>query len=157
MDLGGVNGIAHIVALPIRHMDDQALGLAQLLADQLHDVDVAHLVVAAHVVHLADPALMDDQVDGPAVILHIQPVPDVEALAVHGQGLVVEGVGDHQGDQLLGEVIGPVVVGAAADGNRQTIGPVIRLHQQVGGSLGAGVGAGGVDRRLLGKEQVGPV
>ena len=50
-----------------------------------------------------------------AVILHIQPVPDVQALAVHRQGLVVQGVGDHQGDQLLGEVVGPVVVGAAAE------------------------------------------
>ena len=31
------------------------------------------------------------------------------ALAVDGQGLVGERVGDHQGNQLLGEVIGAVV------------------------------------------------
>ena len=59
------------------HMDDEALGLAQLLADELHDVDVAHLVVAADVVNLTDTALVDDQVDGLAVIFYIQPVADI--------------------------------------------------------------------------------
>ena len=113
VNFGGVDGIAHVVALAVRDVDDEALRLAQLLTDELYNVDVPHLVVAAHVVHLAHAALADNEVDGPAVVLYIQPVPDVQALAVHRQGLVRQGVGDHQRDQLLWEVIGPVVVGAA--------------------------------------------
>ena len=157
MDFGGVDGVTHIVALAVRDVGDEALRLAQFLADELHDVDIPHLVVAAHVIHLAHAPLTDDEVDGPAVVLHIQPIPNVQALAVHRQGLVRQGVGDHQGDQLLGEVIGPVVVGAAGDGHGQAVGPVIGQHQQVGPRLGGGVGAAGVDGGLLGEEQVRPV
>ena len=113
--------------------------------------------MSAHIVHLAHAALVNDQVDGPAVVLHIQPVAHVQALAVHRQRLVVQRVGDHQRDQLLREVIRAVVVRAAGDGHRQSEGPVIGQHQQVRARLGGRVGAGGVDRRLLGKEQVGSV
>ena len=157
VDLGGVDGVAHIVALAVGDVGDQALRLAQLLADQPHDVDIPHLVVAADVVYLAHPSAADDEVDGLAVILHIQPVPDVQALAVHRQRLVVQRVGDHQRDQLLREVIRAVVVGAAAHRDRQAVGAVICQHQQVSAGLGAAVRAGGVDGRLLGEKQVGTV
>ena len=100
---------------------------------------------------------MDDQVDGLAVILHIQPVPHVLSLAVHRQGLVVQGVGDHQGDQLLREVVGTVVVAAAAYRAGEAEGPVIRHDQQVRAGFAGGVGGGGVDRGLFGEEQVRPV
>ena len=157
MDLGGVNGVAHVVALAVSHMSDQALGLTQLGADQLDDIDVLHLIVAADVVDLALAALTHDQVDGLAVVLDIKPVANVEALAVDGEGLVMESVDDHERDQLLREVIGAVVVGTAADRHGQSVGPVIGQDQQVRGGLGAAVGAAGVDGGLLGEEEVGPV
>ena len=157
MDLGGVDRVAHVMTLAVGDKGDQALGLAELLADQLNDVDVRHLVVTADIIDLADPALADDQVDRLAVILDIEPVAHILALAVDGQGLVGERVGDHQGNQLLGEVIGTVVVGAARDCHRQSVGAVIREHEQVGARLGRAVGAAGMDGCLLGKEQVGTV
>lgn len=157
VNLGGVDGVAHIVTLAVGNMDDEAFGLAQCLADELDDVDVLHLVVAAHIVDLTHTTLADDQVDGTAVILHIQPVTNVQTLAIDGQGLVVQGVGDHQGNQLLREVIGAVVVGAAADGHGQAVGAVIGHDQQVSTSLGGGVGAGGMNGGLLGEEEVGAV
>ena len=91
-------------------MSDKALGLAQLLADELYDVDVLHLVVAAYVVDLAYSALMDDKVDSAAVILNVQPVADIQTLAVYGERLVSKHICYHKGYQLLGEVIGTVVV-----------------------------------------------
>ena len=157
MNFGGVDGVAHVVALAVGDVGDEALRLAQLLADELHDVDVPHLVVAAHVIHLTHTALADNEVDGPAVVLYIQPVPDVQPLAVHRQRLVHQGVGDHQGDQLLGEMVGAVVVGAAGDSHGQAVSPMIGQHQQVGPRLGGGVRAAGVDGCLLSEEQVGPV
>ena len=77
------------MTLPVGDIGDQALGFPQGLADDLDDIDVAHLVMAANVVDLAHPALMDNQVNGFAVILHIQPVPDVFSLSIDRQRLVV--------------------------------------------------------------------
>src|SRR5699024_1425658 len=67
---------------------------------------------------------------------------------------VVEGVGDHQRDQLLREMVGTIVVGAAADGYRQSVGSVVSQHQQVGSGLGRAVGAAGMDGSLLREEQI---
>ena len=157
VDLGGVDGVAHIVSLAVGDVGDEALRLAQLLADQLHDVDVPHLVVTADVVDLAHPAITEDEVDGLAVILHIQPVADIQPLAVHRQWLVIQRIGDHQWDQLLREVIRTVVVGAAAHRDGQAVGAVVRQHQQIRACLGRAVRTGGVDGCLLGKEQVGTI
>ena len=131
VNLGGIDGVAHIVSLAVGDVGDQTLRLAQLLADQSYDVDVPHLIVAADVVDLAHPSVADDEVDGLAVILHIQPVPDVQSFAVHRQWLVIQRVGDHQRDQLLREVIRAVVVGAAAHRDGQAVGAVVGQHQQI--------------------------
>ena len=77
MDLGRVDGVTHVVALAVGNMGDQAFRLAQLLTDELDDIDVLHLVVAADVVNLTDTSFVDDQVDGLAVVLYIQPVADI--------------------------------------------------------------------------------
>lgn len=155
--LCGVDSIAHVVTLAVGDMGDEALRLAERLADYLYDVDVLHLVVTADVVHLADSTLVDDQIDSTAVILNVQPVADIQTLAVNGERLVVQRVGYHQRNELLGEVVRTIVVGAPGYSHRQTEGPVVSLYQQVCARLGSGIRAGGVDRGLLGEEQVGSV
>ena len=50
---------------------DQRFRLVQLPADQLHDVDVTHLVMSTNVVDFTSPALVDDEINRLAMILHI--------------------------------------------------------------------------------------
>ncbi len=111
----------------------------------------------ADVVDLAHASFVDHQVDGFAVVLHIQPVADIFSCAVDRQGPVVQGVGDHQRDQLLRKMIRPVIIGAAADGHRQPIGPVVGQYQKIRSRLAGGVGTGGVDGCFFCKEQIRPV
>ena len=80
LDLGGVDAVTAVMAQTVSHMLDQVLADAlvlqtvmQLADDGLDDEDVGALVVAAHVVHLADLAAVGHHVDGLAVVLHIQP------------------------------------------------------------------------------------
>ena len=54
-------------------------------------------------------------------------------------------------------MIRTVVVGAAGNGHRQTVGTVISQNQQICTGFGAAVRRAGVDRCLLGEEQVGTV
>ena len=157
VDLGGVDGVAQVVTLAVGDVGDEAFGLAEPVADEADDLDVLHLVMAADVVDLAHAAVAHDQVHGLAVVLDIEPVPHVETGAVDGQGFVVQGVDDHEGDELLGEVVGAVVIGAAGDADREAVGAVVGQDQQVRRGFGGGVGAGGVDGRLLGEEEIGPV
>ena len=72
------DAVAAIVARAVGDVADEVLGdglvargLAHLLDDGAHDVDVGALVVATHVVHLAQTAARKHHVDGLAVVVHI--------------------------------------------------------------------------------------
>ena len=113
--------------------------------------------MAADVVNLADAAVVNDKVDGAAVVLHVQPVADVLAITVDRQRLVVQHVRNHERNQLFREMIRAVVVRAARDCHRHTKRAVVRLHEQVSTCLARRVRAGGVNRCFLGEKQVGTV
>ena len=128
VDLGGVDSVAHIVSLSVGNVGDKALGLAELFADELNDVDICHFVMTADVIHLAYPSLMDNEIYRLAVILNVEPISYVLALSVHGKRLVVKRVRDHKRNELFGEMIRSVVIRATADRHGQTEGAVIRKH-----------------------------
>ena len=64
--------------------------------------------------------------DAGAVVLDVEPVAHVAAVAVDRQRLALERVEDHQRDQLLGELVRAVVVRAVGDQRRQAVGLVSR-------------------------------
>ena len=76
-------------------MGNQALRLAQFLADDFHNLDVLLLVMAADIVDLTNAALVDNQVDGLAMVFNIEPVADIQALAVNRQRLISQSIGNH--------------------------------------------------------------
>ena len=91
-------------------------------AERLDDLEVRPLVRAADVVGLADAAALEDGDDAPRSGRHVQPVADLPPVAVDRQRLALQRVADHQRDQLLRELVGPVVVRAAGDERRQPVG-----------------------------------
>ena len=124
------------------------LGIAEkavhCLDDDLYEVDVLPLVEAADVVCVGDLSLMEDEVDGTCVVFHKQPVADVLALSVYGQRLAVADVVDEEGDQLLGELVGTVVVGAVGDDRRHSVCVVVCAHEVVAAGLGCRIWGMGV-------------
>ena len=87
--------------------------------------------MTADVIHLAYSSVMDYEVYSFTMILYVEPIAHVLALSVYGEGLIVERISDHKRNELFGEVIGAVVVRAAADGNGKSEGAVICKHQKV--------------------------
>ena len=154
VDLRRVDGVAAVVALAVSDVLDEVFGLAELLEDGLDDVDVGTLIVAADVVDLADAALLQDQVDGMAVILDVEPVADVLAVAVDRQLLVGQRVDDHQRDELLREVVRAVVIRAARDRRRDLVGAMVGHDEQVSAGLRSRIRARRLEIRLFREEQV---
>ena len=54
-------------------------------------------------------------------------------------------------------MIGSIIIGAAADGHRQAIGPMIGQDQEIGRRLGGTVRARCMNRRRFRKEQIWPI
>lgn len=75
--------------------------------------------MSAHIIGFEKPALFLYHVDGLGMILHIQPVTYVFAVAVYGKLLSVEGVVDDQRNQLFRELVRAVIVRAVRDIRRE--------------------------------------
>lgn len=118
LELAGVYGVAHVVPEAVGDVCDEfvavAFGIAEetvnCLDDDLDDVDVFPFVEATNVIGLGYFAFMEDGVDGTGVVNDIKPVTHVLTLAVDRQRLAVTDVIDEQRYQLLGELIGTVIV-----------------------------------------------
>ena len=125
------------------HVGDEVHILAFLSAQQaiygvdkhLDDVDVLPLIEATDIISACYLTFVENKVDGTGMIDDIEPVAHVLALAIDGQRLAVTDVVDEQRYQLLGELIGAVVVRAVGDDNGHAIGIVEGTHEVVGRSL----------------------
>ena len=132
------------MAQTIRHVGDEVHVLAFRTAEEpvdgldhdLDDVDVLPFVEAADVVRLGNLSVMENHVDGTGVVFYKEPVANVFALAVNRERLLVADVVDEQRNQLFGELVRTVVVGAVRHDRRHAVGVVERAHKVVGARLG---------------------
>ena len=147
LELGGVDGVAGIVAQTIRHVGDEvhvlvfraAEQLIYSLDDDLDDVDVLPFVEAADVVRLGNFAVMENHVDGAGMVFHEEPVAHVLALAIDRERLLVADVVDEQRNKLFGELVRAVVVATVRYDSRHAVGVVERANKVVGTGLGSGI------------------
>ena len=150
-EFGRVDRVAAVVAGAVAHPVEVVLRAAEGLQDLAQDGDVVQLAVGADQVGLADAALGQDGPDGGAVVLGVDPVADVPAVAVELGAHAVDEVRDLARDELLNVLVGAVVVGAVGDGGSQAEGAGPGAHQQVRARLGGAVRGARAVGRLLGE------
>ena len=124
-------------------------------ADGGDHVDVGHLAVAADVVGFAGSAFFQHQGDGLAVVADVEPVADVESVAIDRERLAVERIEDDERDQLFRKLKWAVIVGAIGGERRQSVGVLVGAHQVIAAGLGGGVGTVGLVGVGLGEGRVG--
>ena len=115
LELGGVDGVAAVVAGAVGDPVEVLGVAAHRLQDHAQDRDVVLLAVGADEVGLPHAALGEDVPDGRGVVLGVDPVADVLAAAVELGAHAVDDVRDLPGDELLHVLVGAVVVGAVGD------------------------------------------
>src|SRR5207253_1401392 len=80
LDFGGIDRVAPIMARPVFHELDKGPGFSQRLQDRLDNLEVWAIVAGPDVVDL--PCLPPEEhgKDGPAVVIHVNPVADIAAI-----------------------------------------------------------------------------
>lgn len=151
LQLRAVDGVAAVVAGAVGDPVEVLGALSHGLQDHAQDGDVVLLAVGADEVGLPHAALGEDGPDGGAVVLGVDPVADVLALAVELGAHAVDDVGDLPGDELLHVLVGAVVVGAVGDRGAKPVGAGPGADEHVGGRLGARVRGARLIGRLLGE------
>ncbi|EKD34351.1 MAG: hypothetical protein ACD_75C02377G0001, partial [uncultured bacterium] len=125
--------------------------MVEKIADEGDHFEIFFFVVAADIVTLAIAALCEYLDYRLAMIPDKQPVPHIFTVAVDRQGLVVQGVVEHQRNQFLRKLVGAVVIGTVGDAHRQPIGVEIGAGQVIRGGLGGGIRRTRIVGRGLGK------
>ena len=115
----------------------------------MQHVDVVLFTVRPDQVRLAQTSLRQDRPHGRGVVLCVDPVAHVQAVAVELRTDAGEHVGDLARDELLDVLARAVVVRAVRDGGTHSVGAEPRAHQHVGRCLGGAVRAARTVRRLL--------
>ena len=144
-----VDGVAAVVARPVLDVPDDVRARPGQVEDALHDVHVLALL-AAQVVGLARRALPQRDLDPVAVVLDMQPLAALLAVAVDGQVQPVEGVRDEERQELLRVLARPVGVRAARDERIDAERPDVGEHLQLTAGLRRRVRARRAQRRVLG-------
>ena len=157
VDLRGIDGVAAVVAGAVFYVFDEGLGLAEGLENGLYHGEVVPLVVPSDVIYFPFAAFTNDEVDGAAMVFRVEPVPHVGPVAIDGEGLIFQRMNEHEGDELLRELVWTIIVGAAGDGHGHAVGAVPRLHEKVGRRFRGGIRAGRMERRGLSEEEVFPL
>ena len=143
-----IDGIPQVVPRTVGDVGDELLALAFGVAqqpidgadDDFNQVDVLPFVESADIVGFGDAAFVEDQVDGAGVVFDVEPVADVLAAAVDGQRTAFPYVVDEERNQLLGKLVGPVVVRAVGHQRRHAVGVVESTDEVVAAGFGSGVG-----------------
>ena len=120
-------------------------------ADFFNDGDIGLFVQPANIVGLAGSAFLQDEPDGGRVIFHIKPIANLHAIAVNGEGFLLESIEDNQRNQFLGKMIGPVIVGTVRRKCRQAIRVLVSAHEVITCRFRSGVRAIGLKIMLFGE------
>ena len=164
LQLRRVDGITHVVAQTVGYVGNQVHVFTLLAAQQtvyrvdyhLDDVNVLPLIETADVIGFCRLTVVENHVNSPRMIHHIQPVAHVFPLAIHRQRLAVTDVVDEQRNQLLRELIRPVVVRTVRHDGRHAVRVVECPHKVVTACLAGRVGAVWIILRIL-VEEILPV
>ena len=135
LEHGAVDGVAAVVAGAVGDPVEVLGVAAHGREDHAQDRDVVLLPIGSDEVGLPRAALGEDVPDGRGVVLGVDPVADVLALAVELGAHAVDDVRDLPGDELLHVLVGAVVVGAVGDGRAQAVGAGPGAHEHVGARL----------------------
>src|SRR6266702_5570769 len=115
---------------PVDHELDLIVGDLENAEQLAHDLQVGSRLPKSDVVDFAGSPSVEYQVQRPTVVLHKDPVAFVEAVAVDGKLLAFERISDHEREELLRKLVGPVIVRAASSDSGKAVGPAKTPHQE---------------------------
>ena len=152
VQLRAVDIVASIVEVAVldgaQVLVDGVTGLDEV-DDQGGDLQDGVLVAASNVVDLTDEALHEDSLEALGNIVGVDEGAGVLAGALDGELLGLGQQHGEAGDQLLGVLVLAVHVVATSDDDGEAEAKQVGLGDELGGSLGCGVGVGGVEHGVL--------
>ena len=131
---------------PVSDARQQARGSVQNPQGETEYVKIGARVPASDMIGCTLPSPFERAHQGTTVIRDVNPVTDLQAIPIHGNGSSVDCVRNRQGKQFFGELVKPIIVAGTGDESVVAEGVGRRAHEMLGSSLARGVGTAGRER-----------
>src|SRR5690349_14636994 len=136
----------------VLNVGQQALWSTRELEDSLSHAEIFHKIQAPNIVDLSDSASLENGKYSTAVVLHVQPIALLLAVAINGEILLAKGICDHERHKFFGKLIRPIVVRRPRDYRGETIRADIGPYQEIGRGLRGGVRTARLQRKTFVRE-----
>ena len=97
--------------------------------------------MTADIIGLEESALLLNHINSLGVILNIEPVSDVQSVAVYRKLLAMKCIVNNKRNQLLRELVWSLVIDSVINICRELVGVHIRLDQHIRACLACRIGA----------------
>src|SRR5690606_28359082 len=114
--------------------------LIEHITDAFDHLQVRTLAAPANVISLARSPFLDDQLQRPDMVFHVEPVADVGAIAVDRQWLFLQSIEDHERDEFFGKLVRSEIIGAVRYNDRQAEGAEPCFAEMIGSRLAGRIG-----------------
>ena len=91
----------------------------------MNDLDIFHLGTPTDVVGFSETTAFKNADQGIAMVNNIEPVTYILAVSIDWKRFLFHDIQNHQRNELFGELIWPVIIGAIGDQGRQPVCPEI--------------------------------
>ena len=102
---------------------------------QFNYVDIPLLVVPSYIIYTAVAAVVDNEVDGLAMVFDVKPVAHIKPLSVNRKFFSFKYIVYYKRNEFFRKVIWPVIVRAPRNTNREMISITVRTYYKVGACL----------------------
>ncbi|MNN48156.1 hypothetical protein D3C81_1626190 [compost metagenome] len=99
--------------------------------DGLHHFQIRAFIMTAYIIHFTTYTFVQYEINRSTVIIDMQPVPNIFAIAVNRNLLFVQNFRNRQWNQLLREMVRAVIVRAPGNVHRQAVGFIISSNEQI--------------------------
>ena len=141
-----VDGVTAVVPRAVGHARDEVAVIARARRDFVEAREqlveqhaVGQFVSAAHEVGRAGRAALGGREQAAGVVVNVQPIADLHAVAVHGHALAGQGPRQGERHELLRELERPVVVGGVRGYHRQAVSMEVGGREVIGPRLAGAV------------------
>ena len=150
-DLTYVDRITAVMPQTVCDFLYQGFRFSQFFQNHFGNLNIFQLIPAANIIYLTGCSFLKNDINSFAIINHIKPVPHILPVSVQRERLVIDGIGDKQGNQFFRILIRTVIVGTPGDDGWQPVCFMVSTNQQVTSRFAGGIGAVGLNGTVLDK------
>ncbi len=146
-----IHRVAAIMPRSILHQSNEVTGFTKLADNLFSHGDIFPFIASADIVDLPRLTAKKYMLDRRTMVLHCQPIAALTSISIKWKGLVVDRIGDKEGNEFLRVLIRPIGIAATSHHHGKPISRPVAEGQEVSTSFAGRIGTARGQAIVLGR------